>query len=101
MKKYRCIICGYSYDNAQEKVKFEEVKEGKKAEKTVIEQQKEEEDKALIHTNKVVIEDFMREAGYMLPESKNIYEFLEELKKITNGKEEIMDKLLDKLEVNG
>lgn len=43
----------------------------------------------------------MREAGYMLPESKNTYEFLEELKKITNGKEEIMDKLLDKLEVNG
>lgn len=56
--------------------------------------------KALIHANKVIIEDLMREAGYMLPESKNTHDLLEELKKITKGKEETIDKLLNKLEVN-
>ncbi len=25
MKKYRCIICGYIYDEAKEKVKFEDL----------------------------------------------------------------------------
>lgn len=56
--------------------------------------------KALIHANKVVIEDLMREAGYMLPESKNTHDLLEELKKTTKAKEETIDKLLNKLEVN-
>lgn len=56
--------------------------------------------KALMHANKVVIEDLMREAGYMLPESKNTHDLLEELKKTTKAKEETIDKLLNKLEVN-
>ena len=56
--------------------------------------------KALIHANKVITEDLMREAGYMLPESKNTHEFLKELKKTTPQQEEIIQQLLDKLEVN-
>ncbi len=56
--------------------------------------------KAMIHANKVIIEDLMREAGYMLPESKNTHDFLEELKKTTPQKEKIITELLDKLEVN-
>lgn len=56
--------------------------------------------KSLIHANKVIIEDLMREAGYMLPESKNTHDLLEELKETTKEKEETIDKLLNKLEVN-
>lgn len=56
--------------------------------------------KALIHANKVIVEDLMREAGYMLPESKNTHEFLEELKKITPQQENTIQQLLNKLEVN-
>ena len=56
--------------------------------------------KAMIHANKVIIEDLMREAGYMLPESKNTHDFLEKLKKTTPQKEKIITELLDKLEVN-
>lgn len=56
--------------------------------------------KALIHANKVIIEDLMREAGYMLPESKNTHEFLEELKKTTPQQEDTIQQLLNKLEVN-
>lgn len=56
--------------------------------------------KALIHANKVIIEDLMREAGYMLPESKNTHDLLEKLKETTKDKEETIDKLLNKLEVN-
>lgn len=57
--------------------------------------------KALIHSNKVIIEDIMREAGYMLPQSKNTNQILKKLK--NNNEEEankIIDKLLTKLEVN-
>ena len=42
----------------------------------------------------------MREAGYMLPESKNTHEFLEELKKTTPQQENTIQQLLNKLEVN-
>ena len=56
--------------------------------------------KALIHANKVIVEDLMREAGYMLPESKNTHEFLEELKKTTPQQENTIKQLLNKLEVN-
>ena len=56
--------------------------------------------KALIHANKVIVEDLMREAGYMLPESKNTHEFLEELKKTTPQQENTIQQLLNKLEVN-
>lgn len=56
--------------------------------------------KALIHANKVIVEDLMREAGYMLPESKNTHDLLEKLKETTKAKEKTIDKLLNKLEVN-
>ena len=56
--------------------------------------------KALIHSNKVVVEDMMREAGFMLPQSSDTNKLLISLR----GKDEetlkIIDKLLDKLEVN-
>ena len=57
--------------------------------------------KALIHSNKVMIEDILREAGYMLPQSKNSHDFLENIK--ANGDDtakDIATKLLDKIEVN-
>lgn len=56
--------------------------------------------KALIHSNKVMVEDMMREAGFMLPQSSDTNRLLISLR----GKDEetlkIIDKLLDKLEVN-
>ena len=56
--------------------------------------------KALIHSNKVIVEDMMREAGFMLPQSSDTNKLLISLR----GKDEetlkIIDKLLDKLEVN-
>ncbi|HIT37839.1 MAG TPA: 4Fe-4S binding protein [Candidatus Onthousia faecipullorum] len=56
--------------------------------------------KALIHSNKVMVEDMMREAGFMLPQSSDTNKLLISLR----GKDEetfkIIDKLLDKLEVN-
>ena len=56
--------------------------------------------KALIHSNKVMVEDMMREAGFMLPQSSGTNRLLISLR----GKDEetlkIIDKLLDKLEVN-
>ena len=57
--------------------------------------------KALIHSNKVMIEDILREAGYMLPQSKNSHDFLEDIK--ANGDDtakDIANKLLDKIETN-
>ena len=56
--------------------------------------------KALIHSNKVMVEDMMREAGFMLPQSSDTNKLLISLR----GKDEetlkIIDKLSDKLEVN-
>jgi Fe-S-cluster-containing dehydrogenase component len=54
--------------------------------------------KALIHSNKVIIEDLMREAGFMLPQSKNAHEFL---KGINNDEiKEIVEKLLKNISIN-
>ena len=57
--------------------------------------------KALIHSNKVMLEDIFREAGYMLPQSKNTNKLLNNIKQ--NGdstSKEIASKLLDKIEIN-
>lgn len=57
--------------------------------------------KTLIHSNKVMIEDIAREAGYMLPQSKNTNTLLEDIK--ANGDEtskKIAETLLEKIEVN-
>lgn len=57
--------------------------------------------KALIHSNKVVVEDFMRESGYMLPQSKNTHEFLQNIRVYVPESLQIkIDQLLEKLVVN-
>lgn len=56
--------------------------------------------KALIHSNKVIVEDIFREAGYMLPQSSNTNKLLISLKGKDEEVDKIIDKLLDKLEVN-
>lgn len=53
--------------------------------------------KALLHSNKVILEDLMREAGYMLPQSKNTHELLNKLKKANIKQAET---LLNKIKVN-
>ncbi len=40
--------------------------------------------KALIHSNKVIIEDLMRESGYMLPQSKYTFDLLTNLSKLND-----------------
>ena len=57
--------------------------------------------KALMHSNKVMIEDLLREAGYMLPQSKNTHDFLKDISQ--NGDkaaQDLANKLLDKIVVN-
>ena len=56
--------------------------------------------KALIHSNKVMVEDMMREAGFMLPQSSNTNKLLISLKGKDIYMDKVIDKLLDKLEVN-
>lgn len=57
--------------------------------------------KALIHSNKIMVEDIMREAGYMLPQSSNSNKFLGYLLNQKNDLDkEIVKKLMDMLEVN-
>lgn len=56
--------------------------------------------KALIHSNKVMVEDMMREAGFMLPQSSNTNKLLTSLKGKDEEIDKITSKLLDKLEVN-
>ena len=57
--------------------------------------------KALIHSNKIMIEDMMREAGYMLPQSSNSHKFLGCLLNQDNDLDkEIIKKLMNMLEVN-
>lgn len=71
--------------------------------KSLLNQNKEDERllKALIHSNKVMIEDILREAGYMLPQSKNTSQFLTDIKQNGDAKsKEIASKLLDKIEIN-
>ena len=56
--------------------------------------------KALIHSNKVMIEDILRESGYMLPQSKNTNELLKELEKTNKEKQPEIKELLDRLVIN-
>ena len=57
--------------------------------------------KALIHSNKVMIEDILREAGYMLPQSKNTNKLLNDIKQNGDKKtKEIASRLLEKIEAN-
>lgn len=56
--------------------------------------------KTLIHSNKVMIEDLLREAGYMLPQSKNTHEFLKLIKETGGSSAHIAQELLDKIKVN-
>ena len=48
----------------------------------------------------VVLEDIMREKGYMLPESKNTHDFLESLKSEKDIDQKVVEQLLQSLEVN-
>ena len=56
--------------------------------------------KAFIHSNKVMVEDMMREAGFMLPQSSNTNKLLFSLKGEDEEIDKVINKLLDKLEVN-
>ena len=71
----------------------------------LLENSKTEEEKrffnALIHSNKVMVEDIMREAGYMLPQSSNTKQLLNYLLHQENDLDkEIIKKLIHQLEVN-
>ncbi len=56
--------------------------------------------KALIHSNKVIIEDLFREAGFMLSQSTNTNKFLKSLLGKDKEIDTIINKLLSKLVVN-
>ena len=56
--------------------------------------------KALIHSNKVMVEDLFREAGYMLPQSSNTNKLLISLKGKDEEIDKVINKLLEKLEIN-
>ena len=56
--------------------------------------------KAFIYSNKVMVEDMMREAGFMLPQSSNTNKLLLSLKGKDEEIDKVINKLLDKLEVN-
>ena len=56
--------------------------------------------KAFIHSNKVMVEDMMREAGFMLPQSSNTNKLLLSLKGKDEEIDKVINKLLDKLEAN-
>ena len=56
--------------------------------------------KALIHSNKVMVEDIFREASYMLPQSKNANKFLKSLLNKDDKIDIIINNLLDKLQIN-
>ncbi len=56
---------------------------------------------ALIHSNRVVVEDLMREAGYMLPQSRNSHEFLKNIKPtLPSNLQKNVDVLLERLSIN-
>lgn len=55
--------------------------------------------KALIYSNTVIIEDLMREAGFMLPQSKNAHDLLVKISHDEKVKD-VANKLLDKIRVN-
>ena len=57
--------------------------------------------KALIHSNKVIIEDLMRESGYMLPQSKYTFDLLTKLSKLSDeSSKDLALGLLDKINFN-
>ena len=56
--------------------------------------------KILMKSNRLIVEDLYREAGYMLPQSKNTKEFLEELLEKDNTNKEDIKKLLELLDFN-
>ena len=57
--------------------------------------------KALIHSNKVVIEDLIRESGYMLPQSKYTFGLLTKLSKLSDESlKDLALGLLDKINFN-
>ena len=56
--------------------------------------------RTLIHSNKVMVEDLFREAGYMLPQSSNTNKLLISLKGKDEEIDKVINKLLEKLEVN-
>ena len=56
--------------------------------------------KAFIHSNKVMVEDMMREAGFMLPQSSNTNKLLISLKGSDEEIDKVINKLLEKLEIN-
>ena len=57
--------------------------------------------KALIHSNKVIIEDLMRESGYMLPQSKYTFDLLTKLSKLSDESlKDLALGLLDKINFN-
>ena len=56
--------------------------------------------KALKHSNMVVLEDIMREKGYMLQKKKNTHDFLESLKSEKDIDQKVVEQLLQSLEVN-
>ncbi len=55
--------------------------------------------KALMHSNVVIIEDLMRESGFMLPQSKNAHDLLIKISRDEKIKD-VANKLLDKIRVN-
>ena len=62
MKKYRCTICGYIYDDAKEKVKFEDLPDDWKcptcgAPKSLFEEVKEEKENVKEESKVEVIEE--------------------------------------------
>ncbi len=57
--------------------------------------------KALIHSNTVMIEDLLRESGYMLPQSKNTNQLLKDIQKNgDNSSKEYATNLLNKINFN-
>ena len=56
--------------------------------------------KILMKSNRLIIEDLYREAGYMLPQSNNTKLFLEQLLEKDNTNKEDIKKLLELLDFN-
>lgn len=54
--------------------------------------------KAIIRANRLMAEDLYREAGFMLPQSKNTKDFLEKLLKSNDNLQEDIKKLIQLLE---
>ncbi len=71
--------------------------------KNLLNENKEDEKllKALIHSNKVIIEDIIRESGYMIPQNKNTNKLLKDIQKNgDNSSKEYATNLLNKINFN-